>query len=81
MAACFVWPNTHCLIEQWMFGPSKLENTVKKSLWMMTSLLVFSVIDPVVGSILNAGVRTGVLAVTAATATGQYDDKCCQKNE
>ena len=47
----------------------------------MTSLLVLAVVYPVVGSILNAGVRTSVLAVTAATATGQYDDKCCQKNE
>ena len=47
----------------------------------MTSLLVFSVVDPVVGSVLNAGIRTGILAVTAAAATCQYDDKCCQKNE
>lgn len=47
----------------------------------MTSLLVLAIIDPVVGSILNAGVRSGVLAVTAAAATGQYDDKCSKQNE
>jgi hypothetical protein len=47
----------------------------------MTSLLVLAVVYPILGSILYAGVRTGVLAVTAAAATSQHDEECSDQNK